>query len=493
MGETREMPDPVFVRGKVRSGVASVAWLHGVTKTPVFRRGGEPRLVLELEDGAELSVDIASGQPTLTGRERRARGAWSTIHELPAAAAYERDVASPFTEVELVWIEVAAGDDVVVGGSVSEEAFAADGGPRAAPTTRPSAMIARVVAVGEDDSARAVAELERERAAVKREAPPRKKAPTDAGDPRTRPPLAAYVPAALVLVVAFGIALSLGWRRDHYAWTLLVLLGAMAFALRPARFVPDFHARTRSIETVGYGTMMVTRMVLGVIPVALVLQAIGTDLSLSERAASLLAASFLLAWAVTVGLVDLHPHRTLVGLLTAPRWSPGSGATAWAGIEGVVRDPTPIEIAGTRAAIGLVIRMSKGRGSNPDEEEGRSLLRQGTYVIDVGSAPIVVDPEETIWASTARRHPEDSASRYDIEEWIPVGGRVLACGRIEEENGELHLRAEGTRPAAVFATSAAGDPAAFARAVRRHRLTTIAALVGAAAAELLLRGPRGWS
>ncbi|MBX3220642.1 MAG: hypothetical protein KF795_08995 [Labilithrix sp.] len=466
-----------------------------MAKTPVFRRGGEPRLVLELEDGSDLSVDIASRQPRLTGFEKRARGAWSTILEVPAAAAYERDIVPPFTEVELVWIEVAAGDDVVVGGSVSEEAFAADGGPRAAPTTRPSAMIARVIAVGEDANARAVAELERERAAVKREAPARDKAPTDAGDPRTRPLLAAYAPAALVLAVAvaFGIARSFGWQRDQQAWTLLVLLVAMAFALRPARFMPDFHARTRSIETVGYGTMMVTRMVLGVIPVALVLQSVGTDLSLSDRAATFLAAFFLLAWAVTVVLVDLHPHRTLAGLLNAPRWTSGSGTAGWAGIEGVVRDPTPIEIAGTRAAIGLVIRMSKGLGSNPDEEEGRTLLRAGTYVIDVGSTPIVVDPEETIWASTARRHPEDSTSRYDIEEWIPVGGRVLACGRIEEKNGELHLHAQGTRPAAVFATGAAGDPAAFARAVRRHRLTTIAVLVGAAAAALLLLDPRGWS
>jgi hypothetical protein len=189
-------------------------------------------------------------------------------------------------------------------------------------------------------------------------------------------------------------------------------------------------------------------------------------------------------------LDDRRDRRTLATVLGKPT-SPRTHAGGWTVLEGVIEDPTPVKVAGNAAALAVSVRYDKGIGSSPDIETSRKFLNQEWFVIRAEDGSVVVDPNEIVWATTVHVS-EEHGLQASFEAWIPVGGKVAACGMIERDgdgtNGTLRLRARGTTPAVVFATSKEGRPRPYARAsVRGHMLTT-AVLFLAAAIEVGLWG-----
>jgi len=129
----------MIVRGVVEAGeVSQVALRVGAEAKASSRPAGE--LVLALDGGGRLTVDVGDDTEIVDGGDvQTERGAWGELRARPAAQGLPREVVQPFIEVELRRVTLAPGACIAVWGEITEHGFAADGGPRTAPTQVPRA------------------------------------------------------------------------------------------------------------------------------------------------------------------------------------------------------------------------------------------------------------------------------------------------------------------------------------------------------------------
>jgi hypothetical protein len=425
--------------------------------------------------GQRVRIDAddatAVGQPSF-----EATGAW---RELRDRTKLSPDIAPPFKPASLVHVEPAIGERIEVYGEVAERALAGEQGYRDAPEVRLRRVRASVVARGDGADAalvRAVAARHppKQRAAAKRADPRR----SDPGNPLNRPPLGEYVLSAGLAAAALVIAAA-----SHSAAGVVVALGALAGAvsLRPERTERTFRARADSDDRFDAGvigflaTLIYSGALLGVATV------MGAG---PLRFAALGFIALLIGVEVRV-LLDLGTLRRLV------RGTPWQGAPADDVIlEGEVRDPTPVTVGSTEAAaLGRTTELSAGIGSNPDTVNWTRFHADGTFLIDTEVGVVEVDPDELVWASTVVQRPDERHGTYKVSEVVPVGGKVVATGSIVagEPGAPPRLRANGTTPAVLLATSNLGEPRGLARAiVRHHQLNAVVFVTLLAVAGILV-------
>jgi hypothetical protein len=176
---------------------------------------------------------------------------------------------------------------------------------------------------------------------------------------------------------------------------------------------------------------------------------------------------------VMLAMFDLRAERRLVG---APSWDGALDRDVR--VEGIVRDPTPVTIGSTAAALGRAETWTARSGSDPDVLVVKSFDNKGTYLVDAAVGVVEIDPSETLWASTVNRSdPRVDDNNYSVVELIPIGGKIVAAGRIVA-GSPPKLVASGTRAAIVLATSPHGEPLALARRMLMHHAVTIGLVAG---------------
>jgi hypothetical protein len=188
---------------------------------------------------------------------------------------------------------------------------------------------------------------------------------------------------------------------------------------------------------------------------------------------------------VALSVNDLSAQRRLVG------------ADAWDGaldrdvrVEGIVRDPTPVTVGSTEAALGRQEFWDARSGSDPDVLVRGSFENKGTYLVDAAVGVVEIDPAETLWASTVTKtEPRVNYQHYHVIELIPIGGKIVAAGRVVA-GSPPKLVASGTRAAIVLATSKHGEPLALARRMLMHHAVTLGlvAALGVIATIICVRG-----
>lgn len=411
-------------------------------------------------EGRKIRVDLEG--TTCHGPAKTVLGTW---RDLQAAVALQADLVPPFKTVKVSWVSPDVGDLVAVDAIVTSR-----GQPEVDYREAPPSTITRVRArhLARGDNAEAVL------ARVVRDMYPAAKRPTkrdprrlDPGNPMNRPPITDFIPA--VLAAAIGIAVAFAF---HPAIVVGLSLIAVAFIVRPARFVRTFRTRDEARrETFTFGLDMAGWFYLSLLFGAFFVGPRGiTYISIGWFAIVLVLSMVVVA--------RLTPYRRIA---RATLWNGELGDERM--ICGIVRDPTPVEVRGTPAALGREERYGQGFGSDPGKLIATDLHNAGTFFVDDARGVVEIDPDETIWTSTVVEHPGE-----DVIEVIPIGGKVAAVGTIS--GTPPRLTSKGAQPAIVLATSEHGDPRGLARAIVIHHLITLAAIaiLGATSMLITVRG-----
>jgi hypothetical protein len=166
-------------------------------------------------------------------------------------------------------------------------------------------------------------------------------------------------------------------------------------------------------------------------------------------------------------------HRPLVRL-TAARRSPAFAEDVVGTWAGVVRDPTPVEVDGTPAAVAAIERYPWSLAGETSGHQlvpaSRSFLARHTFLVGDAQKTIEIDPESMEWSSSVITNVAPDHEDMFTYTSIPVGGRAALWGRLAKVSDGWHLRAVGDEAPIVLAGSAQHDPAGAARrAVRQHR------------------------
>lgn len=455
---------------------------------------GEAGVVVVDVDGATVTVELAADALDDDGEAHA--GSWGELveqHRPPWPASW----APAFERATLRVATVVVGDALEVYGEALERGFADDGGPRDAPVERLRRVRGLVAATGADRVARVRRRVEdrfppaqrpaapswserRARRRAARRADPRAKDPSTAQHPQDPLLVGVVVVWLAATVVAGGVAVHTGSVAAR-GLAIGAALGALVFRptprLCPFRFKGTRH---RGALHPGGGTQFLAGLVY-----AMALIAWGWE----DAAVAAYAALGLAALALVGGAAGTKTYAALAALRRAPRWDGALGG--WVALEGEVRDPTPITLGGRASALAVAVGMDEGLGSNPDKVVWTRFHEDGTFLVETAAGVVEVSSHELVWATSATRrldHGGDGAD-YQVVEEIPVGGRVLAVGRVEAgaPGGPVRLRAAGTRPALLLATGPHGEPRGWAErlvAARRVTLVGVLALAAAAAAQL---------
>jgi hypothetical protein len=421
------------------------------------------------------------------------------LRGLARAGAADRDLADGFhledASGRRMRIEVAAGteflpgdaelndgDFVAVEAVPIEHAFdETQAGPRAAPERRLAVAQAVFVGIGTNGDALIDAAHEARTA---------KKAKKDAGTATDgalppRPLTSTYVLALAAIASAVGAsAVRLGPLTIDLACASLLAAGTAAFRAWSARAC-WFVTSASEIEkhrgaVVGMGTMVaVMGATLG--GIVLCLDAIAWP----ERNASALFVGTVVCVngfiAVFVVALASQKHASrLRSLLRAPPFARGELKGEWGGVEGVVRDPTPVTIDGRVHALALVTNVYERPGSDPPtvDEKQRS---NATFFVDVKGRSFEIDPRAVCWASTVRFATKRSEDHVLA---IPVGANALVAGHASRKNGAVRgfLTQRRDAPVLVFATPAGTSARSAVRRLLLERTTAIAVLIACAVA-----------
>jgi hypothetical protein len=266
-----------------------------------------------------------------------------------------------------------------------------------------------------------------------------------------------------------------------------VLVAGALWCERPRRSVPIFWYRARPMTSeMSWSRWEVyTRVaLLGMAVVSTVLLS-----TLELRAITAMWAGLIAA----LGVSSILHERAALGYLGRLRAAPPLGdAPSWARVEGIVRATTPDENALDPIVLGVSSEIRSevvGRhGARGDQVTNRELLGDPSFAVQTQGGNVFVDSTEIVWASMASEASNEVWRQYTVVDSIPAGGRVAAVGKWVNREGNYWLCSDGARPAIVFATSHAGRPMAYARALARHRVLTAVGAVALVAAELTLGG-----
>jgi hypothetical protein len=439
--------------------------------------------VVEVEDRPiKVTVGGATsfhGTPSRTGK-----GGWREL--APTLPLAPSSTIAPFAPVTFSAIVPEVGARIAIYGTVTaREIGMAD--YREQPPSTVTAVRSKLIAIGKQAEAALTAAIHDAFPVASRPAPVRRRKPPDPtrfdpGNPRQRLPLrdwmwSAAMIAVSVLFYVVGITAGSANRWAGNTWTIGGF--ACAVMIRPRRKRMVFRHLADRPET---------RFGITQDPALAVYLFIVLALSGMPVFAPLFAwtvPGWFVAALVALAVNDLSAQRRLVG------------AAAWDGeldrdvrVEGIVRDPTPVTIGGTAAALGRAEQWKARSGSDPDVLVVSSFENKGTYLVDAAVGVVEVDPAETLWASTVTKvEPRVDGSNYKVVELIPIGGKIVAAGRVVA-GSPPKLVASGTRAAIVLATSKHGEPLALARRMLMHHVVTIGlvAALGVIATVICVRG-----
>lgn len=437
-------------------------------------------------DSGEMSMKVTARGHDLRGESKREKMAWS---ELAARFNLALGAIPPFTEASVDILEISVGTEVAVVGEVTERELGADGGPRTAPTARPSALRATVIGIGD----RADVLVDRELAELAREPAPKKRTlkkrrwhqrllsslesmtATDFADAFL------LVIACVLLIVAGKIASGPTGIRAPIGFACGVV--AFAVALRPGKQLEPFRAREKV-----HGRVMhleaATRCVafaFCVLPLALGLGiatgALPTGPDGARDGAPVIAMFGLsLIGALLIGEIVARP--------TVRRLAALAGRD---GIEGMLRVQKPESLGGRAAALGRIedwesywYDSAKGRKSSERMKSAR-FASASKLTIETDNGKLDIDPAEVAWASTIKfRH--EIGGGWQIIRLVPATERVVVHGMRDGTK----LRSHGLSAVLLFGGPAA--PRAWAARAVRWRYFTQAVLIASAAGLLWSSG-----
>lgn len=394
-----------------------------------------------LVDDAPVAVDASSVEAARVSLEERSKeGAWGDIEQDPLGAAFLDKAPGPHVEVKLKGAALLPGDVAFILGEITAaDLVEASGGMRTAPRERPSAIRAVAVASGPFaqgfiDQARAL----REPAAARPKEEPRSSfwAPVFGG---------AIFVAAVALILSLVVT-SQDARAELWMLVLTVIALITRFRMEP----PVFRGREAQPALSSWDLYYLVAG-LGVPGSAIFffIQAFGRadgSSRLSALVVPLLAA--VLAVLPIEAAAQTSQFKRIVKTMLDARAS-GFKDGAWAAVEGVASDATPVQFAGDQAAIARRVATYKP----PD------VFTDTTFDIDTGAERVSIDPEGACWATLVTRSITIDDSKPDsrkttkagVEEWIPIGASVLAVGRIRRAGDALELRSTGPESLLLFA------------------------------------------
>jgi hypothetical protein len=187
-------------------------------------------------------------------------------------------------------------------------------------------------------------------------------------------------------------------------------------------------------------------------------------------------------------------RASLLGaIVDAPPFTAMPDETKWGSVEGVVRDPTPVAVAGAPRALASVVDTKVRAGSDPDIVT-ESVLNQGTFFVDSEIGSFELDPTRATWASAVRMVIANEENRHAFADVVAIGGHVVVAGRaVTPAKGEPARFVAGRAESLVFYATARDTGArARARLLLWRRRAAIAGLVlgvGAIGAVLAIYGP----
>ena len=282
----------------------------------------------------------------------------------------------------------------------------------------------------------------------------------------------------LLALNAAIIAAHVVWianARATEAWSIelmAVCWAVVAFVFRPTREVPDFFNRDKSTKEES-----AVKFMMGVLLFATPEMMLGWySESTSPPPFLIITFVFLIGWFFTIFWWRSHTYSLYARMIGTPRVAISEASGKSGTCSGVVSDPTPVQVAGRQAAIGVVTEFKTRRGN----ETSAKFFGNGTFVIDTSEGPISVDPSECMWASSEEERQEAMVFRHSVSRWIPVGGKIAACGRYVNYTKKgappLRLVSEGTNPVILFASNDI-DPLRLAtRIVSQRRITLLGIL-----------------
>jgi hypothetical protein len=242
---------------------------------------------------------------------------------------------------------------------------------------------------------------------------------------------------------------------------LVPALGLMAAAVvaRPMRF-PRFHAHAGAPARI-WDLDMVRFMAFTLCSIALA----STWPAARVWVTLALIVTFGAGELVLIGDVR-HLHR----LLAPPPWDGAQGGPVR--VEGIVEDPTPVEIGGTPAALGREIRgYVHHRTSGIKRQDFHA---RGTFLLRSAAGVVEIDPADVVWASSvvATRYTDKDEEDFVNTEIVPVGGRLAAVGWVEAAADRPPRLTKRDRVVVMFATGPGGDPRGLAAVALRGRWVT---------------------
>ena len=437
---------------------------------------------LDMVDGGTVAVEAPKERLRLFGAPAKVlRGAWSELRDMPEASGLARNEVAPFSSVELHVVTIEDGDRIEVYGTVFEEAFdEATGTLRTAAVKRPSRMLAEMIAFDDANEMRAmtlaIADL---KSTAKRETETKPAQPDKdarSKDP-TRPVPAAWIPVGIGAAIIAAHVVWIANARATEAWSIelmAVCWAVVAFVFRPTREVPDFFNRDKSTKEES-----AVKYMMGVLLFATPEMMLGwysESTSPSPTTFLIVTFAFLIGWFFIILWWRSHTYSLYARMIGTPRVAISEASGKSGTCSGVVSDSTPVQVAGRQAAIGVVTEFKTRRGN----ETSAKFFGNGTFVIDTSEGPISVDPSECMWASSEEERQEAMVFRHSVSRWIPVGGKIAACGRYVNYTKKgappLRLVSEGANPVILFATNDI-DPLRLAtRIVSQRRITLLGIL-----------------
>lgn len=390
---------------------------------------------------------------------------------------------------------VHAGERITIEGEEKEHAFAGEttASLRAAPTKTLASVSADVITVGDD--------------VEPRKEPRKDEAPTKRRERKKPRNLLAHVTAPRILSFA-GLALLLLSTTMRVspgfvdAIVIAITLHAVALTIAAWRSLPRFVRGHAAVEEQSR-EMMAYAVVGGIFlcaPFAFALidfRWAWLPAVKGESNAAWLVAIGAMLYHVLLGVLFVRCSRKraslLHALLDAPPFAAMPDETKWGSVEGVVRDPTPVEVGGAERAVATVVKREVRGGSDPDIVT-ESVLNQGTFFVDAGVGTFELDPTSATWASAVRMVTTDTEKKHTFADVVVIGGRILVAGRaVTPAKGEPARFLAGRAESLVFyATGRDIDARARARSVawRRATIGGLAFGVVAIGALLAVYGPQ---
>lgn len=480
MSGTEPSREAVRIAGVVTAVVqAPMRWRTKVAGT--MHDASAPGEVTLQVAGREVIAEIETGALCDTGPAEKC--SWSEA-VTRSGDRFPAQAAPAFTAVSLATTTLAVGAEVEIYGEVLARTFADDGGLRDAPSSSITHVRALLVASGAGAESRLASAIAQRFPPAARKVTSRRARRTAAPrppDPRTAEPSCRqfrHEPAVVFNAIVWAgfalICLAISGISSDPRWLLLALGSAAAAVLfRPMPPVRPFRALEKRFSGARHPSDMAWFAIF-------FLYTVGLGIAWFQLPPAYVGYAGLLFVGVAAigGIAGAATYARRAEMLRTPAWT--GAVDVDAAIEGIVRDPTPLRIGNKAAAVARSTGYDEGIGSNPDKVVWQRFHDAGTFLIETRSGVVEVSPQHAVWCTTVvdRVYATQSGADYEIVELIPVGGRVLATGRIERgpSGGPVVLRSKGTRPAFVVATGPVGEPRDWLVRLARARLVTAAAL-----------------